>query len=560
MNRAQAPALAMLLAAGAGLSGCGLNQAGVTPPSDTIAFPASAVLDRDSDWLFVTNSNADLRYNDGSLMAFSMTRAAEDRDPAHPNYLLWDDCRQVNDPNPRGDKRRFCCWDVVNHKRDVLNCDERGYVDGDDLAMNDDPKLPRGQGNVKIGSFAAGMVLQRVRCPVDYNQPQNTANGRVACSICDGYGTMPPDPQPFDQREDDRLLLGVRGDTSLTYVDVQSQGAKEPPILKCVVGPNEASMAPGHFSSCDDKHRVIRAPSGLASVNNDPMPSDAPDVSLPDEPYTLTIDEDAGLLFIGHLTGNTARAYSGGFSMFDIAPRGPNGPLDTPRFIAPFPSPFSANNLGAVGISGLRTRIVRKRVVTDDDMVVEWDATDGVYATSRFIPQVARLGTTTACPNPKEASTPAREIAAFPSGTYYSSPLAGAETRGVAFIDERRSFVLQRTPPALIGFLDSTPTDVLETCGSPTFLDSNDNGVGLRLFVTCFGDGEIYVFDPTVPRLVKTFRVGRGPAGLVFDNKRQVAYVVGFGDNNVSVIDLEPGSPTEYQVIQRIGFPRTIPR
>ena len=76
MNRAQAPALAMLLAAGAGLSGCGLNQAGVTPPADTIAFPASAVLDRDGDWLFVTNSNADLRYNDGTLMAFSLTRAA----------------------------------------------------------------------------------------------------------------------------------------------------------------------------------------------------------------------------------------------------------------------------------------------------------------------------------------------------------------------------------------------------------------------------------------------------------------------------------------------------
>jgi hypothetical protein len=47
---------------------------------------------------------------------------------------------------------------------------------------------------------------------------------------------------------------------------------------------------------------------------------------------------------------------------------------------------------------------------------------------------------------------------------------------------------------------------------------------------------------------------------LVFDEKRPVAYAVGFADNNVSVINLEPGSPTEYQVIQRIGFPRTIPR
>ena len=63
-----------------------------------------------------------------------------------------------------------------------------------------------------------------------------------------------------------------------------------------------------------------------------------------------------------------------------------------------------------------------------------------------------------------------------------------------------------------------------------------------------------------MPRVVGTFGVGWGPAGLVFDQKRPVAYAVGFNDNNVSVINLEPGSPTEYQVIQRIGFPRTIPR
>ena len=59
------------------------------------------------------------------------------------------------------------------------------------------------------------------------------------------------------------------------------------------------------------------------------------------------------------------------------------------------------------------------------------------------------------------------------------------------------AFVLQRSPPALIRFQDQyTPTDILETCSSPTFLDKYDSGVGARLFVTCFADGEIYVFDP----------------------------------------------------------------
>ena len=550
--------LALAIAAmGAVMSACGLSQEGVKPPSNTIAFPASAVTDPTGDWLFVANSNADLRYNDGTLMALSLTRAEEDRDPAHPNYQRWEDCPQVNYPRPRVDPRRFCCWDVVNHKRDVLNCDERGYVDSEEIAARDvvatDQDIDDGQrglGNVRIGSFAAGMVLQRATCPVDPKQAQDKA--RVACSTCADY-----------EAGRDRLLLGVRGDTSLTFIDVDSHDAATPPSLRCVGDPTDPDD-PGAFVPCDAEHRVIRAKSGLASVSNEMSDTPPADVPLPDEPYALAIDDDAGILFIGHLTGNTARAFTGGFSMFDIAPRtsglqpsdAPS--LEAPRFIAPFGSPFSANSAGSVGVSGLKTRKVTMPR-PPMPMVAPWVATAGVYATSRFVPQVAGLGTTTACPNPFP-ETPVREIAAFPNGAYYTSPLVGTETRGVEFIDDRRSFVLQRTPPALIGFLDSTPTDVLETCGSPTFLDQNDNGVGPRLFVTCFADGEIYVFDPSVPRLVKTFRVGRGPAGLVFDQHRPVAYAVGFGDNNVSVINLEPGSETEYQVIQRIGFPRTIPR
>jgi hypothetical protein len=528
MKRAQAHALVLLTVACAGAPACGLNQGGVTPPADTIAFPASAVMDRSGEWLLVTNSNADLRYNDGSLMALSLTRAAQDRDPNDPAHPVWGDCSQVNDPNPRSDTRaERCCWDVVNHRRDVLNCDERAYVGSDTDAAYlelDDEAL--GKANVRIGSFAAGMVLQQPKCPT-------LAYGGVECSDCAGFSTV-----------DDRLYIGVRGDTSVTFVDVESRGPTEPPLLKCVGNP-EAPEAPGDFASCDDAHRVIRAQSGLASLSADPDP-ERPPIPLPDEPYALAVDDSSGLLFVGHLTGNTSRPFTGGYSLFDISPLGPDHPhLATPRFIAPFTTPFAANNVGAVGISSLKARRNSYGTTT-------------VYASSRYVPQVAGLGTTATCPD----RLPIREIAAFPNGTFYSSPLVGGEVRGIEFLDDQRAFVLQRSPPALISYLGTTPTDVLETCGSPTFLDmfTFDPAVGPRLFVTCSTDGEIYVFDPTVPRLVRSFLVGRGPAGLVPDVARQVAYVVGFGDNNISVIDLRPGSPTEYRVTQRIGFPRTIPR
>ena len=38
------------------------------------------------------------------------------------------------------------------------------------------------------------------------------------------------------------------------------------------------------------------------------------------------------------------------------------------------------------------------------------------------------------------------------------------------------------------------------------------------------------------------------------------AYVVGFGDNNISVVDLAPGADNEYRVVHRLGFPRVSPR
>ena len=99
-----------------------------------------------------------------------------------------------------------------------------------------------------------------------------------------------------------------------------------------------------------------------------------------------------------------------------------------------------------------------------------------------------------------------------------------------------------------------------ETCSGPTFLYQNDAGEGARLFVNCFDTGEVYIFDPAGPTLITTLAVGRGPAGMVFDRTRPIAYVLDFTQNDISVVDLAPGSTTQYHVIQRLGFPTVTPR
>ena len=162
------------------------------------------------------------------------------------------------------------------------------------------------------------------------------------------------------------------------------------------------------------------------------------------------------------------------------------------------------------------------------------------------------------------AAAAVREIAAFPNGDVLQpaarrrrdarDPVRGRTARSSCSGRRPRSSVL----PGLTVHADRHPRD-LQQPDVPRQVRQRRRRP--RLFVTCFADGEIYVYDPALPRLVKTFSVGRGPlgAGVRRHARPQVAYVVGFGDNNISVIDLAPGSPTEYHVIQRIGFPESHP-
>jgi len=519
-----------LLGAVAGAA-CALNQQGVTPPADTFFYPASAVADPTSSWLFVTNSNADLRYNDGTLVVVDLAGAASDRLKG-PGAPAWDLCPQEDyvNPLPRSDPQ-ICCWDRLDAS--ILNCDERRYV--------------QPASTVRIGSFAAGMLWQP-SCPDACNP---------GCTADDTAG---------------RLLIGVRGDTSLTWVDVKNLPGT--PAFDC-------GQSGGSLAECAAAHRLVETTSALVTESMDP---NLPIVNLPDEPYSLALDASRGLLYVGHLVGSTATVDTGGVSLFDVSNTSPApDPLtgaiplpEAPKFISPFPSPFPPNGAGFYGITALKLHPSLGQPLVG--------SSNEVFASSRYVPQVTAMvpfGSSVCTTNGSSS-----DIVVEPSGDTFNSTLLGSEMRGIEFMDPpapatlpgttppppepaQRAYALQRVPPDLVGFsiatnragaTSATPTDVSETCSSPTFLYQHDAGDGPRLYVNCFDTGEIYIFDPTVPAILTTFQVGRGPAGIVFDSVRPVAYVIGFSDNNVSVLDLAPGSSTQYHVIQRIGFPSVTPR
>ena len=77
----------------AAVVGCGLSQEGIAPPSNQIFYPGAIGVDPINPlWLYVVNSNSDLRYNDGTLVAVDLTSVNTDRRVAD----AWSECPSVN--------------------------------------------------------------------------------------------------------------------------------------------------------------------------------------------------------------------------------------------------------------------------------------------------------------------------------------------------------------------------------------------------------------------------------------------------------------------------------
>lgn len=498
------------------------------PPADTFFYPSSAFMP-DGQWLYVANSNADLRFNDGTLAMVNVgTDVGYQVGAASDRQRPWGACPQVDyvNPLPRSDAP-ICCWDALDSN--ILNCDERRYIVSD--------------ATVRIGSFAGGIAWQNY----------------CASDPCNPSGSCAYDPKAG------RLFIGVRGNTSLTWVDVAPPAdPSSPPTINC-----RLDGTTGKLAECTQI--VTDTSSNLNSETGDP---NAPQVNLPDEPYALETDPELGLLYVGHLVGNTSVVDSGGISLFNIS--GTSQPGDSsvlppaPTFIAPFSSPFPANGAGSFGVTAIRKHTS-----------LNGGSNQELYVSSRYVPTVASMVpfvppnntddfSQFVCRVGGQANT--SDLVVLPSSDSLNSGLTGSEMRGVEFDPPvgtpKRVFALQRVPPDLVTFEVTTTengatvpivSSLIETCSSPTFLYQDPRN-STRLYVNCFDTGEMYVIDTTIPSLVTTFSVGRGPGGMVFDPNLPVGYVVDFSQNDVVVVDLTPGSPTEDHVIQRLGFPSISPR
>jgi DNA-binding beta-propeller fold protein YncE len=518
----------VLLALAAAAPACKLDQKGVSPPLDRIVFPASALVDPGGEWLYVANSNSDLRYNNGTLVAVDLVNAMRDRFPPDGYTPVWPVCAGADHVREDSDEAA-CCWDFLDHQ--ILDCDERLYI----------PPAS----TVEIGSFSAGMTFQSSQAACAATNPNPTPATRHECSC------------PTDGAANGRLFIGVRGNSSLTYAETSMVFDPTLNLHNDYATDEDRRNAPGRnrpvFSCAHPSSEGDEVCKVQSTMPESPGASDA--ITVPDEPYALVLDEQQDLLYVGNLRGDTSHPQTGGISLFDVSRTGSH---DVPRFLGPTSAFFNPDGNGQFGVTSL-TLFSNKVYVTSRY------GTNAVDVIPSFAPgQMCKV----------DLSLTKGDVTLSTGGDVFTTPLSGAEIRGIKFLpDANRAFVLQRVPPALVGFDTSKdplafgnfPSDVLETCAGPTFLQAYDTqeGEGTRLYVTCFDAGQVYVFDPYVPRLIQVINAGRGPAGLAFPSKpaaHPVAYVVGFSANDIGVIDLMAGSPTQYHVVQRIGFPSAVPR
>jgi len=516
--------LSLLLALVAS-SGCRLGQSGIEPPNDQIFLPSGLAIDPAGDWLYVVNSNNNLRFNAGTLLPLDLTKAKGHRDlgtagwPACSTTFFDDD----EDPAALADDLAHpCCVDLVNPH--IINCNGRAYAQAD--------------ATVEIGSFGGSTAVQHLSSDATLS----------------------------------RLFIAVRADPSVTFVDIRrlsADGSRGTPELRCTGARDDSTSPQSRNPFCDDHWRV-RRPSG----------ADVEDNVLPEEPHSLTLDEKLGILYVGHLAV-TVRGTSqgGGISTIDA-----NALIN----------PNADNVINSLARTVFPTSPVQG--VTAVTLPNQDKPNFIVHAVSRSGPDIT--GMILLCqsePDGCDPNNPSRDLSLAPGEQIKSSAFqpSGTDIRSFLLsrdpndpndaydpnspIEPRLGYVLHRNTPESSGstnpealvVLDRGPgpngepsnqaSGILEICSGATNMEFHDTGRGNLLFITCYEGGQIYVVDTKALLVKAIIEAGHGPNALTFSpTDRTIAFVADYADNDLAVIDLEPGSPTEYMVVQRIGFPHSV--
>ena len=574
------------------------------PPSHCLFFPVGLTMDPLGDVLYASNSNADLSFGGATLVAIDVARyeravgcyrrhgAAEGAGRRGDGDCGVVDCQdsglarlgsggtvEAIDREERAGApdydRCYCAQDILDGG--IVNCASDRFV-------------LRSQ-TIKTGNFSGQLRLVS-EDPIDWNAPGATLTRR--------------------------LYLPVRGDPSVTYVDIERPGRTTRPAgaelqltMRC--GGPRGSGQP--LTSCDEAHRIQRTPDTVPIDPDHPENGDRPRLELPPEPFTLKVDRGCRLPDFRHARGDL----QGGQRLC----RGPSGEVRSDLYYEYLVSTHLAGSElaildlqgpgGAPALTDVRGGLLPataagQRGAYTASPRVPGDLSQPWYMTSRLSGQISTFRLQSGGPFlvPGVLFTVA--------GTFAGT---GQDVRDLVFEPGGlRAFMNIQTPPSLLT-LDTRPdpqtrvpvNQVLNTvdiCPGPariTLARPPRGGAGGRrslVYVPCYQTGQVVVVEPDTAQLVATILMGRGPQTMALnfggeadgghidpcadpfvsdDEARQKgvtcapgmrvrapqrsgtaelpprAYVTSYLDASIAVIDLDPRSLTYHRVVSRIGLP-----
>jgi 6-phosphogluconolactonase (cycloisomerase 2 family) len=317
-----------------------------------------------------------------------------------------------------------------------------------------------------------------------------------------------------------RLVVPVRGDPSITWIDWVKNGADR--FLQC------KDTDVGTYATCDDDHKLTR-------LRDD---NDTTEPGIADEPFDVFVDSVNDFAVVTHLS-------SGSASLVDLPKTG---------------MPSISDAIGGLFGADPETGVVGASAVAGRD---PGSPDDIVYVASRSEDRVQTF--TIVRPRAQPALLQAGDF--FFLNTVGTQSGGSRDTRGLAFgSGGDRMYLINRYPPTLQIYDTSlspqgTPKNeglaAVDICRQASRLVLTDTGDGDRVYVACFDAGQIYAIDPRDGgQVIDVITVGRGPYDLAASPSKKRLYVSNYLENTIAVIDLAPGSPTRNRVVLRLGEPK----
>lgn len=414
-----------------------------------------------------------------------------------------------------------------------------------------------------------------------------------------------------------RLFMPVRGNASITWVDVPDDGAGAPPEqtfgLRCGAT-SEVTGITSRGGTCDDGHQAGRNPDELGNSRK---------IALPGEPFGMAFSEDGESLVVTHQTVEQtsllATGYTKGQSTGPIAAphldfildgvvNGGIGVTAIPHDAQAFPGPGSGTpprpaflqssrlapeltllrNYPDGRVSADTSSLLRPFLVKETTFPVNANAngTDSrgvlIDPTPRIVCKAAVKPANPSAKPPRTAADVANDIALCartPARLFLANRSPASLVIGE--VGEETTFVDGNYDADKVRVFENIP---LSAGPSKLYLApivDRDGALALRLFIVCFDAATIFVYDPELRVIENVIRTELGPFAMAFDpfnlddaalhakvgdrtfdgvtqHTFRYGYVADFTNSVVQVIDLDngrPGTTTFERILMSLGEP-----